>query len=97
MPKVLIEIKNATVTSVETNSDDIEVYVFDHDMINEGTVSDVKRYLGHADEPVEVDAVVVEDELMADLQDLIAEGKAYLEAMREAPDDEEELDEVEEA
>jgi hypothetical protein len=40
MPKVLIEIKNATVTSVETTSDDIEVYVFDHDMISEGSVGE---------------------------------------------------------
>jgi hypothetical protein len=97
MPKVLIEIKNATVTSVETTSDDIEVYVFDHDMISEGSISEVKYYLGHADEPVEVDAVVPEDELMADLEDLIAEGEALLDQMRGVPDDEEELDEAEEA
>jgi hypothetical protein len=97
MPKVLIEIKNATVTSVETTSDDIEVYVFDHDMISEGGISEVKCYLGHADEYVEVDAVVPEDELMADLENLIAEGEALLDQMRGAPDDEEEFDEAEEA
>jgi hypothetical protein len=41
--------------------------------------------------------VVPEDELMADLENLIAEGEALLDQMRGVPDDEEELDEAEEA
>ena len=51
MPKVLIEIKNGTVMNVETTSDDVEVYVVDHDVINNGSVGELKRYLADADGP----------------------------------------------
>jgi len=96
MPKVLIEIKDGTVMNVETTSDDVEVYVIDHDVINSGRIGELKRYLADVDGPVEVDGVVLEDELMAKLDDLVAEGKAKLEDMVEAWEDDErdEVDEV---
>jgi len=96
MPKVLIEIRNGTVMNVETTSDDVEVYVVDHDVINSGTTGELKRYLADMDGPVEVDGVVLEDELTAKLDDLIAEGKAKLEDMVEVWEDDErdEADEV---
>ncbi len=98
MKKVLIELKNAAVMNVETTSDEVDIYVFDHDVVSEGTIAELKRYLAHADEPIEVDAVVSDVELMASREDLVAEGEAALEERRGAPDDEdEELDEAEEA
>lgn len=51
MPKVLIEIKNGTVMNVETTSDDLEVYVVDHDVVDKGSIGEPKRYLAHGDEP----------------------------------------------
>jgi hypothetical protein len=89
MPKVLIEIKSGAVMSVETTSDDIEVYVVDHDIINDGGIGELKRYLRDVDVPFEVDGVVPEDELMAKLEDLCAEGKARLEDMTDAWEDDE--------
>jgi hypothetical protein len=97
MPKVLIEIKNGALTNVETTSDDVEIYVFDHDVISEGSTGELKRYLAQAIEPVDVDGIVSEDELMAKLEDLIAEGQAKLGDMAGVWDGAEELDEVGEA
>jgi hypothetical protein len=51
MRKVLIEIKNGTVTNVETTSDDVEVYVVDHDLDDNGVTGEVKLYAADADEP----------------------------------------------
>ena len=88
MSKVLVELKDGTVMNVETTSDDLEVYVVDHDVISEGSIGELKRYLANLDTPVEVDGVVLEDELMTKLEDLIAEGKAKLEDMADAWEDE---------
>jgi hypothetical protein len=84
MPKVLIEIKSGAVMNVQTTSDDVEVYVVDHDVISDGSISELKHYLAEVDIPVDVDAVVLEDDLMTRLEDLIDEGKAKLEDMTEA-------------
>ena len=81
MPKVLIEIKNGTVMHVETTSEDVEVYVVDQDAISDGNIGELKRYLADLDSPIDVDAVVLEDDLMTKLEDLIDEGKARLEDM----------------
>jgi hypothetical protein len=94
MSKVLVEIKDGTVMNVETTSEDVEVYVIDHDLISEGSIGELKRHLADLAAPVEVDGVVLEDELMAKLEDLIAEGKAKLEDMADAWEDEK--DEVDE-
>ncbi len=88
MPKVLVELKDGTVMNVETSSDDLEVYIVDHDVISEGSIGELKRYLANLDTPVEVDSVILEDELMTQLEDLIAEGKARLEDMAHAWEDE---------
>ncbi len=95
MPKVLIEIKNGAVMNVETTSDDVEIYVFDHDVVSEGSIGELKRYLAHADEPVDVDRVAFEDDFVARLEDLVAEGQARLDDMTEGWDDAEEPDEAE--
>jgi len=89
MSKVLVELKDGAVMNVETSSDEIEVYIVDHDVIGEGSIGELKRYLAHLDTPVEVDGVLLEDELMTKLEDLIAEGKARLEDLANAWDDEE--------
>jgi hypothetical protein len=95
MPKVLIEIKDGTVINVETTSDNVEVYVVDHDVIDDGSIAELKRYLSDVDAPVEVDGVVREDEFMTKLEDLIAEGKSKLEDMTDTwEDDTDEADEV---
>ena len=78
MPNVLVEIKDGTVLSIETTSEDVEVYVVDHDVISDGTIGELKRYLRDLDAPADVD-VILEDELMAKLEELIAEGNARLE------------------
>ena len=96
MPKVLIEIKSGTVTNVETTLNDVEIYAFDHDIIREGSIGELKRYLADASEPIEVDCSVPEDELVTRLEDLIAAGQATLDDMRGAWDDDEELEEAEE-
>jgi hypothetical protein len=96
MAKALLEIKKGMVANVDTTSDGVEIYVFDHDVIREGSIGELKRYLAHADEPVDVDDIVSEDEVMAKLEDLIAEGQAKLEDMTGVWDDAEELDEPEE-
>ena len=88
MSKVLVELKDGMVINVETTSDDIEVYVVDRDVINEGSIGELKRYLANLDAPVEVDGVVLEDELMTKLEDTIAEGKAKLEDRAHAWEDE---------
>ena len=72
--------------NVQTTSDDIEVYVVDHDVMSDGSLSELKHYLAEMDAPVDVDAVVLEDELMAKLEDLTDEGKAKLEDMTDAWD-----------
>ena len=89
MAKVLVELKNGAVMSVAATTDDVEVYVFDHDMVASGTIGELKRYLGYADAPVEVDAVIVEDELMSRVEDLIAEGQAKIEDMTGVWEDDE--------
>ena len=89
MPKVLVEIKNGATMSVETTSDGIEVYVVDHDIISDGGIGELKRYLRGLDVPIEVDAVVLEDDLTARLEDLIDEGKARLEDMTDAWEEDE--------
>ncbi len=96
MPKVLVEIKNGAVMNVETTSEDIEVYVVDHDVISNGSIGELKRYLADLDAPIETDAVILEDELMAKLDDLAEEGKAKLEDMTDAweADEEDEPDEL---
>ena len=88
MPKVLVELKDGTLMNVETTSEDVEVYVVDHDVISEGSRAELKRYLATLDVPVEVDGVMLEDDLMTKLEDLIAEGKAGLEDMAHAWEDE---------
>ncbi len=88
MPKVLVELKDGAVMNVETTSDDVEVYVVDHDVIDEGKTGELKRYLAGLDTPVEVDGVIPEDELMTRLEELIAEGKAGLEDRAHAWEDE---------
>ena len=93
MSKVLVELKDGAVMNVETSSDEIEVYIVDHDVIGEGSIGELKRYLANLDTPVEVDSVLLEDELMTKLEDLIAEGKARLEDMSHAWDDEEDEEE----
>jgi len=94
MSKVLVEIKDGTVMNVETTSEDVEVYVIDHDLISEGSIGELKRHLADLAAPVEVDGVVLEDELMAKLEDMIAEGKAKLEDMTDAwEDDKDDADE----
>ena len=92
MPKVLVEIKNGTVLNVETTSEDVEVYVVEHDVVSDGSIDELKRYLRDLDAPVDVDAVVLEDELMTRLEDLSAEGQAKLEHMTEVWDDDDEGD-----
>ena len=92
MPKVLIEIRNGTVLNVETTSEDVEVYVVDHDVISDGSIGELKRYLRDMDAPVDVDAVVLEDDLTTKLEDLVAEGRAKLEDMTEVWDDDGERD-----
>jgi hypothetical protein len=94
MPKVLVELKDGTVMNVETSSDDVEVYIVDHDVISEGSIGELKRYLAGLDAPVDFDGVMPEDDLMTRLEDLIAEGKARLEDMTNAWEDE--SDEAEE-
>ena len=94
MSKVLVELKDGTVMNVETTSDDVEVYIVDHDVISDGSIGELKRYVAGMDTPVEVDGVVLEDELMTKLEDLIAEGKARLEDVAHAWEDED--DEAEE-
>jgi len=84
MAKVLVEMRNGALLNVETTSDDVEVFVVDHDIIHEGSIGELKRYLRDLDAPVEVDAVVPEDDLVAKLEDLIAEGEARLEDMADA-------------
>ena len=91
---MLVELKDGAVMNVETSSDDVEVYIVDHDVISEGSIGELKRYLASLDTPVEVDSVILEDELMTQLEDLIAEGKARLEDMAHAWEDE--ADETEE-
>ena len=93
MSKVLVELKDGAVMNVETSSDEIEVYIVDHDVIGEGSIGELKRYFANLDTPVEVDSVLLEDELMTKLEDLIAEGKARLEDMSHAWDDEEDEEE----
>ncbi len=89
MPKVLVELKDGTVMNVETTSEDVEVYIVDHDVISEGTTGEVKRYLAALDSPIDIDGVLLEDDLMTRLEDIIAEGKARLEDMAHAWEDEE--------
>jgi hypothetical protein len=96
MAKALLEIKKGMVANVDTTSDGVEIYVLDHDVVREGSIGELKRYLAHADEPVDVDDIVSEDEVMAKLEGLIAEGQAKLEDMTGVWDDAEELDEPEE-
>jgi hypothetical protein len=91
MPKVLVEIKNGTVLNVEATSEDVEVYVVDHDVISDGTIGELKRYLRDLDAPADVD-VVLEDELMATLEEVIAEGNARLEDRAEAWEENEDGD-----
>ena len=90
MSKVLVELKEGTVTNVETTSEDVEVYVVDHDVISEGTVGEVKRYLASLDAPIEVDGLLLEEDLMTRLEDIIAEGKARLEDMTSSWEEENE-------
>ncbi len=94
MPKVLVELKDGDVINVETTSEDVEVYIVDHDVISEGSRAEQKRYLASLDMPVEVDGVMLEEDLMARLEELLAEGKAGLEDMAHAWEDEN--DDVEE-
>jgi hypothetical protein len=96
MEKILIELRDNMLANVEATSEDVEVYVFDHDVISEGNIGELKRYLAHANEPIEVDTVVKEDELVADLKDLIEEGQCMLEDLLGDQEDEE-LAEAEEA
>jgi hypothetical protein len=79
MPKVLIELKNATVMNIAATSDDVTVYVFDHDAVSQAGLGEVRYYLAQASEPVEVDAVVSEDRLMSALEELITEGEVMVE------------------
>jgi hypothetical protein len=88
MSKVLVELKDGTVMNMETSSDDVEVYIVDHDVISEGSIGELKRYLAGLDAPVDFDGVVPEDELMTRLEDLITEGKVRLEDMAHAWEDE---------
>jgi hypothetical protein len=88
MPKVLVELRDGAVINVETTSEDVEVYIVDHDVISEGSRGELKRYLANLDVPVEVDGVMLEEDLMTRLEDLIAEGKAGLEDMAHAWEDE---------
>jgi hypothetical protein len=81
MPIVLIELKDATITNIEATSDDVTVYIFDHDAVSQGGLGDVRYYLAQASEPVELDAVVSEDRLMAALEELIAEGEVVAEEL----------------
>ncbi|HVN25035.1 MAG TPA: hypothetical protein VMT71_13770 [Syntrophorhabdales bacterium] len=90
MPKVLVELKEGTVISVETTSEDVEVYVVDHDVISEGTAGEVKRYLASLDAPIDVDGLLLEEDLMTKLEDIVVEGKARLEDMTSAWEDEDE-------
>ena len=90
MPKVLVELKEGTVMNVETTSEDVEVYVVDHDVISGGTVGEVKRYLANLDSPIDVDGLLLEEDLMTKLDDIIGEGKARLEDMTSAWQDEDE-------
>ncbi len=94
MPKVLVELKDGAVMNIETTSEDIEVYVVDHDIISEGTTGEVKRYLAQIDAPIDIDGVLLEDDLMAKLEDIIAEGKASLEDIADAWDENEEPEEL---
>ncbi len=88
MAKVLIEIEQGTVTHVETSTDELEVYVFDHDIVREGRAGDLKRYLRDANAPVEID-MVAEEDLETKLQALVGEGRAKLEDMTGVREDEE--------
>jgi len=88
MPKVLVELKNGDVINVEATSEDVEVYIVDHDVISEGSRAEQKRYLANLDVPVEVDGVMLEEDLMARLEELMAKGKAGLEDMAHAWEDE---------
>jgi len=81
MPKVLIEMKDSVITNIEATSDDVTVYVFDHDAVSQGASREVRYYLAQASEPVEVDAIVSEDGLMAALEDLIAGGEVMIEEL----------------
>lgn len=92
MPKVLVEIKNGTVLNVETTSEDVKVYVVEHDVVSDGSIDELKRYLRDLDAPVHVDTVVLEDELMTRLEDLSAEEQAKLEHMTGVWDDDDEGD-----
>ncbi len=92
MPKVLVELKDGAVANVVTTSEDIEVYVIDHDVISGGSIGEMKRYLSTLDSPIEVEAVLLEDDLMARLEEITAEGKARLEDLADAWDDESEVD-----
>jgi len=89
MPKVLIELKDATIKNIEATSDDVTVYIFDHDAVSQGGLGELTYYLAQASEPVEVDAVVSEDRLMAALEELIAEGEVVVEELTEEADGEE--------
>ncbi len=94
MPKMLVELKDGAVMNIETTSEDIEVYVVDHDVLSEGTTGEVKRYLAGIDTPVDIDSVLLEDDLMTKLEDIIAEGKARLEDIADVWDDNEEPEEL---
>ena len=88
MSKVLVELKDGIVMNVEASSEDVEVYIVDHDVISDGSIGELKRYLANLDAPIDFDGVVPEDELITRLEDLIAEGKARLEDMAHAWEDE---------
>ena len=62
MPGFLIEIQNGTVMNVDATSCDVDAYVIDHDVINEGSAGDLKRYLANVGLPVEIDGVAHEDD-----------------------------------
>ncbi len=94
MPKMLVELKDGAVMNIETTSEDIEVYVVDHDVISEGTTGEVKRYLAQIDAPIDIDGVLLEDDLMTKLEDIIAEGKARLEDIADGWDESEEAEEL---
>ena len=94
MPKVLIELKDGSVMNVEATSEDVEIYIVDHDVISDGSTGELKRYLADLDAPIELDTVLLEDELMAKLEELVAEGKARLEDIVNAWEDDNEPEEI---
>ena len=81
MPIVLIEMKDSIITNIEATSEDVTVYVFDHDVVSHGASREVRYYLAQAGEPVEVDAIVSEDRLMSALEDLISGGEVMIEEL----------------